>query len=739
MIQARLLVAFVALTPTAGLTQTSWRRLAQLGPRAFVQMAYDPVTRLSLLFGGCSPFSVPDAELWGWSGTTWTQLDSGSGPSPRFDPAVVYDVARGRLVLFGGATSSSLLGDTWEWDGTRWASLGSSGGPSARTNHCMAYDAIGQRTILFGGSDNTTVPQNDTWAWDGTSWTQLLPATSPGPRWGASLVFDAVTGRLQLFGGYPTSSLTTPSSETWEFDVTTWRRVATLGPGRVFHAAFFDAVSQQPVVFAGWDGNAARDDTWAWNGAAWQARVGSPGPAPRTGAGIAYDTVRRRAVLFGGLSAGSHSPAETWEWNGSRWLLVRADSDIGRAGLAMAFDGVGPLAFGGNGNSGDRDDTLRWSGTAWLPLAPANRPPARSLHAMAFDRGRGNVVLFGGFDQQQTLGDTWLWDGNDWRPHTAQPQPPPRMEHALAYDRRRQRVVLFGGTQVADTWEFGGAGWTQRSPAHSPPPRFRTAMAFDPVRDIVLLYGGMNFQLQTLSDTWQWDGNDWTQLQPSSSPGPRPVYALAEDDARARIVLPRSSLFDPFTWEWNGTTWLPRNATHPYEIGYGLAYDPRSEEVVRFGGGGGLGNRLDETWLYSTSVPAAFTTHYTSCPSSGAPRLDGTRPWIGERFTVQVTGLPPGSAAHLILGTSATTLFGTIPLPLDLTPLGLTACWLYTDIAISAPMATSAGTAVWSTVLCTCPSLLGSVIFCQALAADPPANPAGLILTNAAVARLGVK
>src|SRR5438477_230836 len=44
---------------------------------------------------------------------------------PRLDPAVAYDSARGRIVLFGGQDpkTGSYLGDTWEWNGYGWIEM----------------------------------------------------------------------------------------------------------------------------------------------------------------------------------------------------------------------------------------------------------------------------------------------------------------------------------------------------------------------------------------------------------------------------------------------------------------------------------------------------------------------------------------------------------------------------------------------------------------------------------------
>ncbi len=46
----------------------------------------------------------------------WTQKQD-VGPSARSDAAMVFDAARSRVVLFGGAggSAATLFNDTWEW------------------------------------------------------------------------------------------------------------------------------------------------------------------------------------------------------------------------------------------------------------------------------------------------------------------------------------------------------------------------------------------------------------------------------------------------------------------------------------------------------------------------------------------------------------------------------------------------------------------------------------------------
>jgi hypothetical protein len=71
--------------------------------------------------------------------TTWQQRQV-PGPSARCGTAMAYDLARGRMVLFGGGDHLAQQSDTWEWDGTTWTLIPTPLGPPARWRHVMAYD-----------------------------------------------------------------------------------------------------------------------------------------------------------------------------------------------------------------------------------------------------------------------------------------------------------------------------------------------------------------------------------------------------------------------------------------------------------------------------------------------------------------------------------------------------------------------------------------------------------------------
>ena len=139
-------------------------------------MAYDETRRQIVLFGGLSlPAGTNPNDTWVWDGTNWSELSPATSPSARAYTGMVYDAARGGLVLFGGEnTSGGHLNDTWVWDGTTWTQRAVSG-PSPRAPSTMACDVARGVTVLFGGYDGGI--NGETWEWDGTAWTVWATGT----------------------------------------------------------------------------------------------------------------------------------------------------------------------------------------------------------------------------------------------------------------------------------------------------------------------------------------------------------------------------------------------------------------------------------------------------------------------------------------------------------------------------------------------------------------------------------
>lgn len=96
---------------------------ASPAPRHGSAMAYDPVTKCVVLFGGVNHLLKPSTrydDTWTWDGQRWT-LASTTGPTARIWPSMAADLRSGKMVLFGGSDGKRCLGDSWFWDGNRWS------------------------------------------------------------------------------------------------------------------------------------------------------------------------------------------------------------------------------------------------------------------------------------------------------------------------------------------------------------------------------------------------------------------------------------------------------------------------------------------------------------------------------------------------------------------------------------------------------------------------------------------
>jgi hypothetical protein len=331
-------------------------------------------------------------------------------------------------------------------------------------------------------------------------------------------------------------------------------------------------------------------------------------PLGRSGTAAAYDPVRQRLVLFGGID-GNQLSNETWEWDGSQWSL--------------------------------------------RPTALA--PPARAGHAMAWDGTRGRIVVHGGSGY---LNDQWEWDGTGWSLVSVSGViPPGRNAHSLAYDSRRRRLVLFGGYTGTgypphDTWEWDGTSWTRQTPAASPSGP-TGPMAYDEGRGVTALW------VDLWSVLYEWDGANWTRPTPPTQPPYQRLTSysnLAYDPLRRRIGLYRSTLARMFEhWEWDGMLWVERHDPGlPYAHPPLLIHDAgRSRSVL-------LAMTHPEAWELQIPWDTVGPGH----PLGGGPIVtpsDVARPGDRQCFTVTLPS-PQRAGFHLLLVAAGTGLHPAVVL-----------------------------------------------------------------------------
>lgn len=233
-------------------------------------MAYDPIARTVLLFGGGDVNGQYLGDTWLWDGTGWTQQFPPLSPAGRkFDAqTLAYNVATGTILLFGGTNASGVLNDTWEWDGktNTWTQRFPASSPSPR-NTTLAYDPRRSQVVLFGGSnakgDCCSSYYNDTWTWDGQNWTQQFPVSSPPTRVHPAMVYDPNIGATIIYGGFHTPGV--GLFDTWSWDGSNWTQLQTLtNPGgRWAMGSVFDSLANAPLIFGGEiTGDPFSNQTW---------------------------------------------------------------------------------------------------------------------------------------------------------------------------------------------------------------------------------------------------------------------------------------------------------------------------------------------------------------------------------------------------------------------------------------------------------------------------------------------
>lgn len=254
---------------------TNWQQLAGTLPagRHGHGMVYDTRRERLVLFGGFQPSPgnpLPDAvgldDTWEYDGFVWTPRTTTTQPSPRGYFGMAYDPIRRRTVLFGGAgPNTTYLQDTWEWDGVAWTQVNATAQPSSRRGPAMAFDLERAEVVLFGGGALGT-QFGDTWVYDGATWTQRSPLASPPARWESTLVFDPLCGRSLLQGG-ATFGYQTLFGDSWRWDGGNWtQNVGAQPPARYGAAATFDLQAGRSLCWGGRDGSGFRSDLWRWFG-----------------------------------------------------------------------------------------------------------------------------------------------------------------------------------------------------------------------------------------------------------------------------------------------------------------------------------------------------------------------------------------------------------------------------------------------------------------------------------------
>ena len=578
-------------------------RWDRIGPPAVAPLgrdrqldSYDLERGRYVMFGGRVRLPTgPTAtdEIWEHDGARWREVQLVRPERPSFENTVVrFSAPLGIGFMRSGTTGQP---STWTYDGSQFDLQSTDPHYPHRGWPVMSYDATRRQMVQFGGLKrviSTADPEwlaDDTWISDGTGWREVSSGPRPPGRYRAAMAHHAASGLIVLHGGSLSATITTSyARDTWLWDGQTWTRGPDLPEARDQHAMAYDPIRERVVMFGGVVGTGSEprvsaNDVWEFDGVRWtEVDVPEAKPTPRFGATLTYDPKLGGVVMYGG-NDGRVFGYRRWLFDGHRWITIDDPVSPGlREDAAMTYHDAGGhlLLFGGRSSSAAyATGTWRWDGD-WTEVVTAAQPSLRDRAALAYDAFDGTAVLFGGHDESMDLADTWRWDGADWSevviPGAA---PAARRSHAMATGTSRG-VVLFGGAtdlgDLDDTWTLDGSVWTPHASAIKPAARRGAAMAYDAARQRVVLFGGV---------TTRGDGTD---------------------------------VFFDDMWKFDGTSWteVAKTGDWPSARATRMAYDPVARQIAIVGGLGVRGPVADG-WIWDG------TQWRSMDPDLGPPAMAG--------------------------------------------------------------------------------------------------------------------
>lgn len=317
-------------------------------------------------------------------------------------------------------------------------------------------------------------------------------------------------------------------------------------------------------------------------------------PNPRHTERIAYDTDRKKLILFGGtelIPGGRVEPEEVFEWDQSGWREFKAAGPGKRNGPTLVYhqaDQVLYLIGGQTELSNDVKmnlDVWKWNGTAWTLVN--SDCPFRQLEAV-YDADNESILAFGDVNDKTKVwrsGDKrafelWEYKSGSWKKLSGD-GPQIEAPYEMAYDRKRKALVLptwQGGSSVV--WEWKNSKWNKiQCSQNCPAARNRHTIAYDEKQKAVFMFGGRTNDKPFLDDFWKWDGKSWTRIESELMPPMRCAASIEYGDGG--LLLYGGVVDWGLTnelWQWKGGKWKLLNGEYAMDMNKTVAL--LNEQIV---------------------------------------------------------------------------------------------------------------------------------------------------------------
>jgi hypothetical protein len=498
-------------------------------PHYFAVSAWDDARARMVVWGGTPSStedlvgSIPggpaeyDGHRYAYPGAFDPEGDG--SPENRIGASLAYGTRRGGMVLFGGTRPGAVFRtyykDCWLWNGFSWKRLPE--GPPARSEAAFFYDSRRDRFVLLGGRYNSSSRAlNDAWALEGSGW-ERIDAGLPPARYSAAVAWDDARGVAWLFGGIVDGGY---ANDLWKYDSSGWSQVdAGPGPGpRAKAKLAIDTLRGRAVMFGGVDSTRSpvSDPLWEWDGTQWTSiPVPDGGPTPRADHSLVFDPVHGRSILIGG-----EPQADVWGWNGSAWELLSVSRQSPPQWADLPRLACGPQETGciATGSEVRMLDKFGWTAG---PAAPISLAPAWDGFAgrfVAVGPAALNIPVDGGtfqFDMDAGWVELGIPTGQVYGP--------------LLMTVRGGLILVPRTGEAQVLLKQGDGGWT---PGTALPEGLNDSASTSLFDGGACASGGVSRAGTSVRATWQWVGGAWAALPDRTASFDR----IAMDERRGRLV-----------------------------------------------------------------------------------------------------------------------------------------------------------------------------------------------------------
>lgn len=308
----------------------------------------------------------------------WTNVTNGPAPSPRLGPAMAYDPALGKVILFGGMSGrygvdsgiyARYYNDTWTFANGSWTNVTDTVGvaPPARAFGSLTFDPGIGELVLVGGTPVGCFYGNEcreTWGLSWSGWTELS-SSQTGPD---VAVYDSSTGYIVGVVCSITSNGSSSGGGTDGFVNGSWvalgynhsTNTTAPTPDACRPALVNDPAEDGIIMFGGtFEDGGVLGETYLYQNGNWSAIAIQSNPPPTPYPYIAYDNSSGTAILAQAGSVGRQQ--STWVFNGT-WMNSTQPPqppDFEAGGLTwdalenttVLFGGAAPGDFGGPGSA----------------------------------------------------------------------------------------------------------------------------------------------------------------------------------------------------------------------------------------------------------------------------------------------------------------------------------------------------------------------------------------------------